>query len=150
MRLNNHLGRYKVIAMELMLWCKKLVVQHRNLRLVVYMGNNYVCDHLYTGEHLKAVRFLLENPDPKELQDLMQRRNTTGVAALGLTLDYYGAQYASRLAHCYVFEEMRQRPMMQNNATWAYLPFPGGKNPSMCELSTSEDGRHYQFHTSGN
>ena len=67
-----------------------MVVQHRNLRLVMYTGNNYVCDHLYTRKHLKAARFLLENSDPKELQELMQLRKTTGVAALGLTLDYYG------------------------------------------------------------
>jgi len=130
------------------------VVKRPNLQLVVYMGNNYACDHLYVGNYTKAARFLLENPDLKELQDLMQRRKTDGVSTLGLTLDYYGTQFVSQLAHRYVFGEIMQELKAQNNTMmgqlpWAYLPFPG-QNPSICELSPSTDGRHYSLPKSGN
>jgi len=120
---------------------EKFASESGNLQLVVYMSNNYVCDHLYTGNYSKAVRFLLENPNVTILQELMQRRHADGVATLGLTLDYYGSQFASTISRQHIFGKMKkgQQTTMRH---WVYLPFPG-QIPSMCELSLPTDGRHY-------
>ena len=118
-----------------------LSLNANTLTLIVYMGNKYVCDHLFRGGYFTAVRSLLENPNVTHLEESKHRRKVDWGATLGLTLDYYGSQFANQISHRH-FLKLQQNALIGGGIKWAYLPFPEG-NLAMCSLSNVGDGRHY-------
>lgn len=107
--------------------------------IFVYMSNNDVCHDLYNGKYFESTRFLLEDPDPIELETVMKRRGADVVTTLGLTLDHYGSTFARKLAYLYVKEHFPQYLILTLAA----------KYPSNCILSKKGDGRHFSKPTLG-